>query len=108
MQCAANCAMRPIFHSLQQPLRFINAYPLQFRRCDPRLTLILALFIGVRNFTFFISLEEDNLCNALIGVDFCGQRSCITNFKGNEALPAWFEWSDVGDDATIFHEDTSF
>src|SRR6266566_985857 len=47
---------------------------------DALLTLILATAVLVRGLADFVGLEEDHLRDALVGIDFRGQRSGVGKF----------------------------
>src|SRR3954469_19378376 len=72
---------------------------LQPRKRHSLLALILPLLVLVRHQRPLFSLEEEDLSNAFIGVDFGRQWSGIRDLECDEAFPLGLEGRDVGDDA---------
>src|SRR6266851_3497458 len=66
---------------------------------DALLPLIFATAVLVRGLADFVGLEEDHLRDALVGVDFCGQRSGVGKLQRDIAFPLRLERRDVDDDA---------
>src|SRR5438132_7724634 len=66
---------------------------------DALLTLIFAAAVLVRGLADFVGLEEDHLRNALVGVDFRGQRRGVGKLQRDIAFPLGLERRDVDDDA---------
>lgn len=52
-------------------------FPLQLRQNDPGLLLVFAGFVSVADFAGFIALEEKNLAEAFIGINFGRQRRAV-------------------------------
>jgi hypothetical protein len=72
---------------------------LQLGQHDSLLRLIFPFAIFVAGFADLIGLKEQDLAEAFVGVDFCGQRRGVRNFEGDEALPLRLKGRDVDDDA---------
>src|ERR1700682_19 len=66
---------------------------------DALLALIFAATVLVRGLADFVGLEEDYLRNALVVVDFRGQRGVVGKFQRDVAFPFRLERRDVDDDA---------
>ena len=63
------------------------------------LLLVFPLLIGVTGLALLIGFEEQDLCDALIGIDLGRQRRGIRDLERDKALPLRLEWRDVDDDA---------
>src|SRR5688572_20916840 len=63
------------------------------------LVLILACLVGVTGGTDALALEEDELCDALVGVDLGRQGGGVGDFEGDLALPLGLDGGHVDDDA---------
>lgn len=61
------------------------------------LILVLATLVGVALFADFISLKEDELCDAFVGVNFGGERGGVADFECHLAAPFGLERGDVDD-----------
>jgi hypothetical protein len=72
---------------------------LQLGQHDSLLFLVLAGFVFVAGFAGFVALEEEDLAEALIGVDLGRQRSGIGDFQSNKAFPFGLKGSHVHDNA---------
>jgi hypothetical protein len=66
---------------------------------DAGLGLVFAFFVFVGDFTLFVGFEEQDLAEALVGVNLCGQRCGVADLEGDEAFPFGLERGDVDDDA---------
>ena len=66
---------------------------------DTALGLVLALFVFVAYLAGLVAFEEEYLAEALVGVDFGGERRGVADLKSDETFPFGFEGSDVDDDA---------
>src|SRR5687767_19514 len=68
------------------------------------LILILALFVAVACLTDGIAAQEQNLRDALVGVNLRGKRGCVADFDGDLAAPLRLQGSYVHDDTAIADE----
>src|ERR1700681_7787 len=66
---------------------------------DALLTLIFAAAVLVRGLADLVGLEEDDLRDALVGVDLRRQRSRVGKLQRDIAFPLRLERRDVDDDA---------
>src|SRR5579864_3692883 len=78
-------------------MAFSGKMGLEPREHDALLRLVLPLFILVRNFTFLVGLEEENLAKSFVGIDLRWKRSGIADFQCNETLPFRLEGRHVHD-----------
>jgi hypothetical protein len=60
--------------------------------------LVLSLAILVTGLANLVRLEEENLAEALVGVDLRRQRRGVRDLERDEAFPLRFDWRDVHDD----------
>src|SRR5215472_15238004 len=72
---------------------------LQARENDTALRLILALLVFVARFAILFGLEEDDLAESLIGIDFRGKRRGIADFERDETFPFGLKRRHVDDDS---------
>src|SRR5579864_9131890 len=68
--------------------------PLQLRQHDPTLLLVFSGFVFVAGFARLVALEEEDLAEAFIGIDFGRQRRGIGDFQSDEPFPFGFKWRD--------------
>ena len=80
-------------------LRAFSRGRLYERQCQSRLVLILALLVGITDFTEFLGSKEENLSNSFAGVNLCRQRSCVADLNGDSSTPFRLEQRDVHNDA---------
>jgi hypothetical protein len=71
----------------------------KLRQCDAVLALVFAAAIFVGGLADFVGLEEDDLGDAFVGVDFGGEGGGVGEFEGDVAFPFRLEGGDVDDDA---------
>src|SRR5688500_15816421 len=69
------------------------------RQRDPDLRLVLALLVLVGHRALLVGLEEDQLGDALVGVDARREGRRVRDLEGGEALPLGLERGHVRDDA---------
>src|SRR5207249_8855166 len=69
------------------------------RQHDSALGLVFAFLVFVADFAGVARLEEDDLAEAFVGVNFCGQWSGVADFERDEAFPFGLEGRDVDDDS---------
>src|SRR5581483_6576326 len=69
------------------------------RQGDALLSLVLAAAVAVRNLAHLVGLDEDDLGDALVGIDLGGQRRRVGELERHVALPLGLERRDVDDDA---------
>src|ERR1700739_1281566 len=72
---------------------------LQLWQNDSLLGLVLAFAVGVAGFANLVGLEEDDLAQALVGINSCRERRGVRDFQRNEAFPLGLERGHVHDDA---------
>src|SRR4051794_23072183 len=78
--------------------RFMMTSLLNLRQRDTALRLVLAFFIAVRHRARLVALKEEDLGDALVRVNLCGERRRIRDFNRHMALPFRLERRDVDDD----------
>ena len=61
--------------------------------------LVFSFFVFVADFAVFVGKEKEDLAEAFVGVNFCGERRGVADFECDEAFPFGFERRDVDDDA---------
>src|SRR6185503_368425 len=71
---------------------------LQLGEREDLLGLVLPLLVRVRDLAHLVALEEEDLGDALVGVDLRGQRRGVGDLEGDDALPLRLEGRDVHDD----------
>jgi hypothetical protein len=72
---------------------------LQLGQHDPCLLLVFAGFVFVADVGWLVALEEEDLAQALIGVNLGGQGRAIGDFKRDKAFPLRLKGGYVDDDA---------
>src|SRR5205823_4738796 len=72
---------------------------LQLGQHDSLLRLVFAFAVSVAGLAGLIGLEEEDLAQPFVGIDFGRKRRCVRDLEGDEALPLRLEGSDVHDDA---------
>src|ERR1700736_457212 len=70
----------------------------ELRQHDSLLRLILAFTVRVTHFAHFISLEENDLAQTLVGVDLRRQGCGVGDLERDETFPLRLEGRDVHDD----------
>jgi len=63
------------------------------------LSLVFSLPVSVAGCADFVGLEEEELGDAFVGINACGQRRCVGKFQGDMAFPFRLQRRDVDDDA---------
>src|SRR5262245_40149743 len=71
---------------------------LEARQREALLRLVLPLLVGVGDLARLVALEEQELRDALAGVDARGQRRRVRDLERDDALPLGLERGDVHDD----------
>jgi len=77
------------------------------------LILVFAALVSVTLLAYFISLEEDELSDAFVGVDLGGKWGGVADFEGDLAAPLGLKGGDVDDEAatcvrTFAHADDQY
>src|SRR5947209_20334943 len=69
------------------------------RQSQTLLVLVLALLVRVALLALLVGLEEQDLRNALVGINLRGQRRRVADLDGDLAAPFRLQRRDIDDDA---------